>query len=59
MRMKKGLKKIFTKQTILFLIMFVSLFSLAFYMDKYTRTIIDINLYDFNIFQYHGYLYVY
>ena len=52
MRMKKGLKKIFTKQTILFLIMFVSLFSLAFYMDKYTRTIIDINLYDFNVFRY-------
>ena len=52
MRMKKKLKKVFTKQTILFLIMFISLFSIAFYMDKYTRTIIDINLYDFNVFRY-------
>lgn len=42
------MKKIFNKNSLLFFIMFISLLSYAGYMDIYTRSLIDINTYNFN-----------
>lgn len=49
------MKKIFTKETLLFFIMFVALFSLAFYMNIYSRSLIDLQAFGFTELKYHLY----
>lgn len=45
------MKKIINKNTIYFLIMFMSLFIISIYVDIYTRSLFDINLFGFNNFR--------
>lgn len=46
------IKKFFNWDRILFLMMFVSLFSISMYADIYTRSILDIDSFGFNVFNY-------
>lgn len=42
------MKKIFNRDTFIFVIMFISLFAISFYTDIYTRGLVNIDTYNFN-----------
>lgn len=46
------MKKLLNKQVILFCIMFLSFFIMSFYMDSYTRGLINVQQYGFDVFKY-------